>query len=58
MAKMDYCSIDIEGGELELLQLIGIENIDATIFSVENALQNGYFNQLNLGSYFAMPVIL
>ncbi len=52
LAKIDYCSIDIEGGELELLQLIGIENIDATIFSVENALQNGYFNQLKLRKLF------
>lgn len=49
---LDYCSIDIEGGELELLQMIGINNIGATIFSVENALQNGYLNQLKLRRLF------
>ncbi|MEO5583558.1 MAG: FkbM family methyltransferase [Saprospiraceae bacterium] len=51
-AKLDYCSIDIEGGELDLLDMIGIGEIGAEVFSVENARQNGYKRQLLLRQKF------
>jgi FkbM family methyltransferase len=34
--KIDYCSLDIEGGEFEILKTINYNLVDIDVFSVEN----------------------
>jgi len=36
VSKVDYCSIDTEGGELQILESIDFKNIDIIAFTVEN----------------------
>jgi FkbM family methyltransferase len=36
ITKIDYCSIDTEGGELEILQQFDLKKIDIFCFSIEN----------------------
>lgn len=38
--KIDYCSIDIEGGEMDILKSIDFNKFDFDVFSIENNYKN------------------
>jgi hypothetical protein len=36
MSKIDFCSIDVEGAELDILKTIDFDNFHFDVFSIEN----------------------
>jgi hypothetical protein len=43
--KIDFCSIDVEGAELDILKTIDFKNYDFEIFAIENNTGNSTIKQ-------------